>query len=255
MQSTIRSGRLKRDAPNTRMRAVLRAFDPLTGNTAWERESHGGFWDRAGVMSTDGGLVFQGTGTGRFRAYDTDNGRLLLDIDVGTAIIAAPMTYLVNDEQYIAVMAGWGGAGWYNQAPNNAASVYGNEGRILAFRLNGGAVPKPTPLPPLPPIPKPPELRADAALLARGAQLHAAYCMFCHSDSERTGSADLRLMSPAAHATFDDIVLRGARLPLGMPRFDDALSTRDAGAIHQFLISRAWQAYDASTISDKGVAH
>ena len=67
------------------------------------------WWDHAGVLSTAGGLVFQGTGSGHFRAYDAKTGELLKDIDVGTTIVAAPMSYEIDGVQYIAVMAAWGG--------------------------------------------------------------------------------------------------------------------------------------------------
>ncbi|MGE0115858.1 MAG: PQQ-dependent dehydrogenase, methanol/ethanol family [Steroidobacteraceae bacterium] len=243
MQKAIRSGELKKGQPDTHMRALLKAWDPVAGRTMWEVESDGGYWDRAGVLSTASNLVFQGTGTGKFRVYDATNGKLLKDIDVGTTIVAAPMTYTVNGEQYVAVMAAWGGAGWYRHPPESAAAQFGNAGRILAFKLGGGAVPHPSPLPALSPIPEPPALTADDATVQRGRGLFTAYCIYCHVNSDRTGSADLRRMSSAVHSTFKDILLRGQRLPLGMPRFDDVLSETDADAIHAYLISSQWQAY------------
>jgi quinohemoprotein ethanol dehydrogenase len=76
-----------------------------------------------------------------------------------------------------------------------------------------------------------------------GSQLFFTYCVYCHTDAEHTGSADLRRLSPAVHATFKDIVLHGQRLPLGMARFDDVLSNADADDIHAYLISHAWEAF------------
>ena len=68
----------------------------------------------AGVLATGGGLVFQGTDTGHLYAYDDETGEELLDIHVGTSIMAAPMTYKIDGVQYVAIMAAWGGggAGW-----------------------------------------------------------------------------------------------------------------------------------------------
>lgn len=43
--------------------------------------------------------------------------------------------------------------------------------------------------------------------------------------------------------TFKTIVRGGAFLPLGMPRFDDAISEKDAIEIHDFLIDQAWEQY------------
>jgi quinohemoprotein ethanol dehydrogenase len=46
-------------------------------------------------------------------------------------------------------------------------------------------------------------------------------------------------MSAQTHASFNDIVVRGARP--GMPPFADVVSDADADAIHAFLIDRARQ--------------
>ncbi len=43
--------------------SVLKAFDPLTGEVKWERRNTD-WWDRPGILSTDGGVLFQGTDRG-----------------------------------------------------------------------------------------------------------------------------------------------------------------------------------------------
>ena len=45
-------------------------------------------------------------------------------------------------------------------------------------------------------------------------------------------------MQPGTHEAFRQIVLEGALLPAGMPRWDDVLSPADADAIHAWLIDR-----------------
>jgi quinohemoprotein ethanol dehydrogenase len=52
-------------------------------------------------------------------------------------------------------------------------------------------------------------------------------------------------MSTETHAAFKQIVLGGILQNAGMPPWDDVLSPADADAIHDFLISLAWQAYNA----------
>jgi quinohemoprotein ethanol dehydrogenase len=231
--------------PDTRARAALRAIEPLSGKTLWEVAAAGGAWDHAGVLSTDGNLVFQGTGTGHMRVFRATDGKRLKEIDVGTSIIAAPMTYAVNGEQYVAVLAGLGGARWYYYEQTSAAHRYGNANRIISFKLGGTAEAKPvTELPPAGAIPEPPA-QSDAATIEHGGRLFVQFCTSCHGDVDPTGSADLRRMSRAVHASFGDIVLRGQRLPLGMPRFDDLLTPADADAIHAYLIDHAWEAYRA----------
>jgi quinohemoprotein ethanol dehydrogenase len=43
-------------------------------------------------------------------------------------------------------------------------------------------------------------------------------------------------MQPGTHAAFNKIVLDGALLANGMPRWDDELKPADAAAIHAYLI-------------------
>ena len=45
--------------------------------------------------------------------------------------------------------------------------------------------------------------------------------------------------SPAKHAIFDEIVLRGALSGRGMANFSNELSESDAHAIHAYLIDKA----------------
>ena len=212
----------------------------------WRVEMADAF-DRSGVLATAGGIVVQGTTAGELRFYDDGIGTLLSALDVGTSIVAAPMTYEVDGVQYIAVMAGLGGGPLsFAPPPRSAAALRGNEGRILVFKLDGGAVPLPALLPAAPPFPEPPPLSADAATVREGATLFNENCASCHRNSTPYGSTpDLRRMTAASHASFNDVVLRGALRPRGMPQWDDALSQAQVDAIHAYLISLAHQAYSA----------
>lgn len=215
----------------------LRAIDPLTGETRWAVPSQG-WQDRAGVLTTASGLLFQGSIDGTFRVYDMRDGRLLKSIDTGNSILAAPMTYRVDGVQYVAVMAAWGGGGFPYVPRYAAAYKRGNPGRILTFRLGGGAVPIPQELPPLEVAPPPPEQKPGitAATLERGRALFFGNCVLCHSNQHRSITPDLRRMQPATHEAFRRIVLEGALVPLGMPRWDDRLSVDDVDSIHAYLI-------------------
>ena len=226
-------------------RAVLKAFDPTTGEIRWEQEGIG-YWDRGGVLATAGGLVFQGTDTGHFRAFHAETGALLLDLEIGTSIMAAPMTFEIDGVQYIAVMAGWGGGGWFAPHDTSAVIRYGNDNRIIAFRLDGGAVPLPEPASAVGPIPEPPVARpASVEAVQQGAMLFARSCAICHANVDYGMTPDLRRMTAETHAQFDAIVLYGARRYRGMPQWDDVLNEEQADAIHAYLIDLAWNAYEA----------
>jgi len=221
--------------------AYLRAWDPIAGRTIWQVPARG-WWDHAGVLATGGGLVFQGSSDGRLRVYDDRTGALLQSIDTGSSILAAPMTYAVAGEQYVSVMAAWGGGGWNIPHPGDAYMKYGNMGRILTFRLNGGATPKPPEIAPLGPPPEPPPPSASGKTVAAGQLLFQAHCIVCHANIPGAYPPDLRRMDKDTHAAFDDIVLNGALKESGMPGWDDVLSRADAHALHAYLIAEAHRA-------------
>jgi quinohemoprotein ethanol dehydrogenase len=218
----------------------LRAWDPVKQRLAWEVDL-GGMWN-GGVLATAGNLVFQGTGSGWFNAYDARTGRVLKRIEVGTGIMAAPIAYQVKGEQYIAVLAGWGGGQMPAIEQDSAIARFANDGRILAFRLGGGTVPLPAPARPRT-IPEPPNL--DVKGTAAGRTLYSMYCGYCHADHGMVGILpNVRALTAAKHQMFDDIVLRGALRPNGMSSFADVLTEEQVHDIHAYLLSeqrKLWQ--------------
>ena len=94
------------------VRELIRAWDPVAQKIVWEHETSCGMrgYD-GGVMSTAGNLVFQGRGGGGLWVYAADTGKVLTVINTGSHIMAAPTTYAVNGEQYVAVQVGYGGTG------------------------------------------------------------------------------------------------------------------------------------------------
>jgi quinohemoprotein ethanol dehydrogenase len=148
-------------------------------------------------------------------------------------------------------MAGFGG-GMMDMpiSPQSAIYRYGNAGRILTFKLDGGAVPKPGLLPDLP-FPTPPHREGTRTEIARGDILYSRYCSRCHVFG-RGELPDLRKVASLPPRGFDAIVLKGALESKGMARWDDVLSAADATAIQDYLIDQAWEAYAAaSTVTHK----
>jgi quinohemoprotein ethanol dehydrogenase len=225
---------------NRASRGFLRAWNVAEHRVAWEvpTASH---WD-GGVLATAGGVVLQGDATGALVAYAADTGQHLATLQLGSSMMAAPITYRINGIQYVAIMAGYGGGDIITGAPLDplsAAYRYGNEGRIIVLKIGGG-------VPPLPPLARDPAMPAlparigDAQTIARGDILYNRYCLRCHVLG-RGILPDLRRASPATHAIFRSIVLQGAYVSKGMGRFDDVLSESDVDAIHSFIVDQAWQ--------------
>jgi quinohemoprotein ethanol dehydrogenase len=221
-------------------RGVLRAVDPITGHITWEQQGSS-IWD-GGVLSTAGNLVIRGDAAGRLDVYAADSGKRLQRIDVGTSIMAAPMSYRVNGEQYIAVMAGYGGGTLFMPFPEeSAARRNGNAGRIIAFKLGGAVTPKPPALSP-PPFPQPAPREGSPQKIAAGEVLYNRFCARCHVFGNGM-LPDLRRLSGASQQIFYEIVLNGAYRGKGMARWDDVLSRSDAESIHAYLIDQGWAAF------------
>jgi quinohemoprotein ethanol dehydrogenase len=217
----------------------LLAWDPVAQKEVW-RAQYTGPWN-GGALSTGGNLVFQGTAHGTFVAYRATDGKKLWEAPAGTGIVAGPITYRLDGEQYVVVMAGWGGA--FPLAAGDAAAAAGvtqagNIGRMLVFKL--GATTK---LPVVEAFER--ELAAlpadfDAELVLEGNHTYHQWCSVCHGPGVESGGVlpDLRKALPAIYETLGDIVLKGVRVQNGMPRFDEWLGPEDVTALRAYILSR-----------------
>jgi quinohemoprotein ethanol dehydrogenase len=225
------------NTPGTK--GYLIAWDPVRGKEVW-RVGHLGPWN-GGTLTTAGNLVVQGDASGGFNAYRADTGEKLWSTPAQSAVMAGPMTYEVNGEQYIAVMSGWGGAFPLFQGKEAAKSGnLRNVSRVLAFKVGGT-----TTLPALPPQPQlvlnPPPATAAADTVAKGTGLYAQYCSVCHGENAIGGGVvpDLRASTFLGNDFFYEIVLNGAMKDAGMAPFKAVLDQNDATAIRAYLIKRA----------------
>jgi len=238
----------------------LIAWDPVKQQARWTVEEK--IAVNSGVLSTAGNLVFQGQGTGEFSAYAADSGKKLWSIETKSAIDAIPVTYSVNNDQYILTPVGWGSgsrlfAPARTMVDNN--SKYGPT-RIYAFKLNG-KTPFPTPKIVVPPVPSPPQQTGTPEMIKKGEKLYGTFvCDGCHSPGlDGTGAwiengviPDLRYMPAQAHKDWYTTVLGGTHWSKGMPGFTDPpkfafpnmkMTVQDADAIHAYVIDGAWKLY------------
>jgi len=86
----------------------LKAVDPKSGEVKWEARNKAPLW--GGVLTTAGGLVFYGTAEGYLKALDAETGKELWKFQTGSGVVAPPVTWEMDGEQYIGVTSGWGGA-------------------------------------------------------------------------------------------------------------------------------------------------
>jgi alcohol dehydrogenase (cytochrome c)/quinohemoprotein ethanol dehydrogenase len=227
-------------------KGALVAWDPVAQAERW-RVQHAGPWN-GGTLTTAGNLVVQGLATGRLEIYSADEGETLWSFDAQTGVLAGPMTYTVDGEQYIAVAAGWGGS--YALIPGGLAKSHGaatrNISRILVFKQGGTAT-----LPPAPALPamtlNPPPMPADTDSVGRGELLFERHCGACHGGSATSGGVlpDLRYSTNLVGDAWDTIVLTGVLESQGMPSFGDIFDHDDAEDIRNYVIMRARQTLEA----------
>ena len=222
------------------VRGQLVAFDPRSGKVVWSVD-HPAAWN-GGTMTTAGNLVFQGTSTGRFRAYAADTGKQLLDVDTQSGIVSAPSTFRVAGVQYVAFMTSKGGAfplvagivgGVSRQVPNIP--------RLVVMKLGGTAK-----LPPLPAATalewNPPAPIGTLAAIASGKALYMRYCTVCHGDSAVGNgfTPDLRISATLASAgAWKTVILDGALKDRGMVGFANVLKPAEAEALRAYVIERS----------------
>lgn len=225
--------------------AHLLAWDPVRKTPAW-RVQHPHPWN-GGVLSTAGGLVFQGDATGTFSAYDARDGVRVWQQPANTGIVAAPMTYAVDGRQYVAILAGWGGSVALVGGRVNADVQGGATGRLLVYALDGEGEPPPGLL--ARQMPKPPRNTALDQDIRAGFATYARHCGMCHGPNVASGGVipDLRYLSPETHAVFGAIVGDGILESAGMPGFGHRLSAAEIEQIRAYVIfeaNREWYRRD-----------
>jgi alcohol dehydrogenase (cytochrome c) len=86
----------------------LQAINLQTGKVLWTQRQRA--TPSSAMLATGGGLVFSGDHDRQFRAYDEQTGAILWETRLSAAPSSFPITYTVNGEQYLAVVAGGGSA-------------------------------------------------------------------------------------------------------------------------------------------------
>jgi len=203
----------------------LLAWDPVAQKEAW-RVPYGLPWN-GGTLTTAGNLVVQGTSDGRLVVYSADEGRTLFVDHTETGVIAAPITYSVDGTQYIAILAGWGGA--FGLAGGTAArGVANGPGRLIVYALPDQA-----------PTPQMVQAYIDReGPLADGERLYHRWCVRCHGAGgvSASGVPDLRAsairMGPHLQA-----VARSGLPGTGMPAMGDVITEGEARLIRLYLES------------------
>jgi len=99
---------------------LLSSIDLSSGKISWQVKTEQPLI--GGVLATAGGLVFTGEGSGYFNAYNSQTGELLWQSKSEFGVNAPPITYTIDDVQYIAVASG--GSSIFGYKQGDAVLVY-----------------------------------------------------------------------------------------------------------------------------------
>jgi PQQ-dependent dehydrogenase (methanol/ethanol family) len=221
------------------IRSYLLAWDPVTQKQAWRVDN--ATYGASGVLATASDIVFSGNHSGEFAAYDARTGARLWSAPTQAKTVAAPATYMIDGQQYVAVLVGARGLP-DGQARTSAVSA--NNSRILVFKLGGQAQ-----LPTRPVVGatvaralNPPLLTGSNEQVIDGQGSYARFCAGCHGAEAVADKSipDLRY-SPVlgSLSEWKSIVIGGARASKGMASFKAVLADTEAEDIYHYVVSRA----------------
>ncbi|OCK56114.1 alcohol dehydrogenase [Bradyrhizobium sp. LMTR 3] len=208
----------------------LLAWDPVKQKEAWRAE-YVAPWN-GGTLTTAGNLVFQGTADGRFIAYNATTGEKLWETPVGTGVVAAASTYIVDGKQYVSIAVGWGGV--FGIAAR--ATELQSPGTVYTFALDGKA-------PPPAFVKYQTEgllagVKYDPKDVPEGTALYVTACAQCHGVPGVDKGGNVRNLGYVSKETIENLknfVFKGPFHDQGMPDFTGKLTEADVVKIQAFI--------------------
>jgi alcohol dehydrogenase (cytochrome c)/quinohemoprotein ethanol dehydrogenase len=228
-----------RAATKAAMTGALVAFDPVAGKARWSVPH--ATPTNGGTLATAGNLVFQGTALGQMRAYRADTGKQLWSFEAQSGILAAPMTYAIDGEQYVAVMVGWGSLWDVAAGALVTKQLTPNISRLMVFKL-GGKARLPSPPAGQNRVLDPPPLAGTPQQHALGEKLYTNTCSGCHGVSAVAGKVNPDIRHSVALGNpklWQEIVHDGILKQNGMVAWKRQFSREQIEAIRLYAIKRA----------------
>ncbi len=224
------------------LKGRLIGWDPVAQEARWTVE-HENAWN-GGVLSTAGGLVFQGKLNGEFVAYEASTGRRLWSHDLKSGGASGPGTYEIDGEQYVTITTGWGSAYALVAGFAYDEKVAPTVGKVVTFKLGAtGSIPDAA-FPPVDQTPKA-DRYGTTALLNDGLVHYARNCAVCHGPVAVSSGVlpDLRWSGYTADAdAWQAVVAEGVLADTGMVSFSELLTAQEIEAIRAYVVAQAHNA-------------
>lgn len=221
------------------LKGRLIAWDPVARSPRWSVE-HGNAWN-GGVLSTAGGLVFQGKLNGDFVAYDAATGDKLWSHNLKSGGASGPGTFMIDGEQYVTITTGWGSAFALAAGFAYDEKVPSTVGKVVTFKLGGTGEIADSGLAPVDATPKG-EAFGSMAVISEGTVHYARNCAVCHGPLAVSSGVlpDLRWSAITANAdAWKGVVLEGNLAANGMVSFAEYITPDEAEAIRAYVLTQA----------------
>ncbi len=227
------------------LKGRLIAWDPVARKPRWTVE-HENAWN-GGVLSTAGGLVFQGRLTGDFSAFDAATGDKLWTHELKSGGASGPGTYMIDGEQYVTITTGWGSAFALAAGFGYDEKVSASVGKVVTFKIGGTQEIADTGLAPIDATPKAPAF-GSLAMISEGTVHYARNCAVCHGPLGVSSGVlpDLRWSAISGNKdAWKGVVLDGNLAANGMVSFADYLTPDEAEAIRAYVLTQGHTAVKA----------
>ena len=224
------------------VKSYLQAWDPARRKEAWRVPNAA--YGSSGTLATAADLVFSGNHAGEFAAYDARTGKRLWAHATQAKIVAAPATYEIDGEQYVAILVGARGL---PGAHARTSAVSANNSRLLVYKLGGTAA--------LPTAAytaaqasttqrtlNPPLLTGTNEQVIDGQTSYGRLCAGCHGAGAVADKSipDLRYSTTLnTLASWNAVVVDGSRADKGMASFKTLLAPGESETIWHYVVSQA----------------
>jgi quinohemoprotein ethanol dehydrogenase len=218
------------EPPKSKPFGRLLAWDPVKQKEAWRAE-YVAPWN-GGTLTTAGNLVFQGSADGRFIAYNATTGEKLWEKPVGSGVVAAASTFMIDGKQYVSIAVGWGGVFGIMQRATETQSP----GTVYTYAIDGNAPP-----------PAFVKYQTEGLLagvpydpkhVEEGGGLYLSNCVLCHGVPGVDKGGNVRNLGYVPKETIvnlKDFVFKGPMRDQGMPDFTGRLKEDDIPKLQAFI--------------------